>query len=79
MRVPSARYVSQSRIASPKGSSRINRQLTHLRRQTMDVWELAATASGQERLRAASKRAGLSLRKALDAINSDLQRQEGFW
>ena len=40
MRVPSAKYVSQSRIASPKGSSRINRQLTHLHKQAWGSWGL---------------------------------------
>ena len=37
MRVPSAKYVSHSRMASPKGSSRISRQLTHLRTRTPGV------------------------------------------
>ncbi len=35
MCVPSARYVSQSRIASLKGISLMSRQFTHLRSQTV--------------------------------------------
>ena len=40
MRVPSARYVSQRRIASLKGISLISKQLTHLHNQ-------AASASAE--------------------------------